>query len=174
MDDAPLPRIFALIIAIDEYKHWSNLSGCVNDAEDFMEFLCSTLHVPASRIVALFNQDATYHAIRSSIRIHLLENDDIRKGDAIVFFFAGHGSRIAVERDWLADEDFVETLCPYDMTNPRKNKLQEVHDSPVYGLIDRVFDGLMRELAACKGDNISSLTHAFPEACPEWMVYEEY
>ncbi|KAH9923545.1 caspase domain-containing protein [Fomitopsis serialis] len=146
-------RLFALIVTIDSYKNENipDLSGCVNDGKDFQYFLTDALRVPPSRILSLSNQDATRSAILNAFMDHLIQNDNIRKGDAIVFFYAGHGSRVEAPTNWLADGNMIETIVPHD-EGP-----SDVEGEVIYGIPDRTFDGLMRQLAHEKGDNITAI-----------------
>lgn len=149
-------RLFALVIAIDNYVNEDipDLSGCTNDAKDFTTFLTDNLCVPAQRICRLSNEGATREAILGNFRTHFINNADIQKGDAIVFFYAGHGSRVEADPAWFADGNMVETIVPHDEGS------KDSDGNVIYGIPDRTFDGLMRELAFKKGDNIASLLAA--------------
>ncbi|KZT70653.1 hypothetical protein DAEQUDRAFT_764523 [Daedalea quercina L-15889] len=146
-------RLFALIITIDHYKNEDipDLSGCSHDGRDFESFLLDTLHVPSSRIYRLTDEHATRSAILDAFKNHFIQNDDIRKGDAMVFFYAGHGSRVAADPGWFADANMVETIVPHD-EGPADDQ-----GNIIYGIPDRTFDGLMRKLAFEKGDNITAI-----------------
>jgi len=143
-------RMFALVIAIDEYKNGkiNNLQGCVYDGVDF---LTKMLHVPDSRLVKLTNADATRANILETFDKHLINNPHIDRGDPIVILYAGHGNRMKAPLNWAAENDMIETICPHDeQTHDEKEKM-------VHGIPDRTFDGLMRRLAYEKGDNILAI-----------------
>ncbi|KAI0946425.1 hypothetical protein AcW1_009891 [Taiwanofungus camphoratus] len=145
------PRVFALIIAIDKYKNPDDdLSGCENDGRKIESFLLDVLLVPPSHIVFLTNEGATRAAILSAFKSHLIDNEKIQKGDAIVFFYAGHGSRVQAPPQWLAENNMVETICPHDDG-------EDIEGDLTPGIPDRTFDGLMRHLAHNKGDNIIAI-----------------
>ncbi|KAH9831963.1 caspase domain-containing protein [Rhodofomes roseus] len=146
-------RLFALIVAIDNYKNDAifNLSGCVNDGNDFRAFLTDTLHVLPHRILSLSNENATRDAIIGAFVGHFIQNPAIRNGDAMVFFYAGHGARVEAPADWLADGDKIETIVAHD-EGP-----SDAEGEVIYGIPDRTFDGLMRQLAHEKGDNITAI-----------------
>jgi len=150
LDSCVESRVFALIVAIDKYKNDQipNLSGCENDGQNINAFLTKILHVPPSHIVFLTNEAATRHGIISNFETHLIQNTEIRKGDAMVFFYAGHGSRIAAPQRWLADSHLIETICPHD------ERTEDAEGNWIHGIPDRTIDGLMRKLAIHKGDNI--------------------
>jgi hypothetical protein len=137
-------------VGINKYNNDEipELFGCVNDCNNMSHFLTSYLLVPQSHIVVLTNEAATRHAILSSFESHLVQNDRIRKGDAIVFYYAGHGSRVEAPSGWLAGDNMIETICPCD------ERTTDANDNPIYGIPDRTIDGLMRRLAFHKGDNI--------------------
>ncbi|KAI9461117.1 hypothetical protein HD554DRAFT_2041491 [Boletus coccyginus] len=140
------PRIFALVVGIDKYKYKSkgfhDLTGCKNDGKRFINFLTEVLGVPLSQIVFLADEEATRQEI------------DIQRNDAIIFFFAGHGSRFAAPQGWLTDSKKIETLCSHDY-GPIG-----VDGKWILGITDREIDTLMRRLAFEKGDNIGGLARA--------------
>ncbi|KAH9831958.1 uncharacterized protein C8Q71DRAFT_714572 [Rhodofomes roseus] len=142
--------IFALVIAIDTYKNKSipSLEGCGLDGADFVHFLTNTLRVPESRIIQLNNEQATRSAILAAFQCAFIENDKIEHGDAMVFFYAGHGDRVKAPVGWTANDDMIEMICPFDLETPDDNGV------PIPGIPDRTFDSLMRYLASVKGDNI--------------------
>ena len=145
-------RLFDLIIAINTYQHANirDLSGSVNDGNAFLDFLTSKLGVPTANILKLYNQEATREKIIQSFKTHLILYENIRKGDAMVFFYAGHGSSVKAPQNWQVKGDYVETIVPYD-------EGAIIDNEHIYGIPDRTFDGLMRQLAFVKGDNIVSI-----------------
>ncbi|KAI0690530.1 hypothetical protein BC835DRAFT_175812 [Cytidiella melzeri] len=144
-------RVFALIIGIDEYKSGNvwNLESCVDDAQCVRQWLTQELHVPRGQICVLANCEATKRAIEDNFMAHLVNNPDIDRDDAILIYYAGHGSSVHSPRGWYKDGmREVEILCPYD------------HDckSPegrVAGISDRSFLAMLRDLAQAKGNNIT-------------------
>ena len=80
---------------------------------------------------------------------HLVNNPAIEPGDAIIFYFAGHGSSLRAPKGWFGhNSKSVEVLCSYD------------HDTKgpsgrVPGLSDRSLHAMMKDLASVKGDNIT-------------------
>lgn len=77
----------------------------------------------------------------------LIEHKDIERGDAIIIFYAGHGSEAKAPPGWASDNGKIETICPYDEQTIADKKF-------VFGITDRTFNGLLRKLADAKGDNI--------------------
>ncbi|KZT65230.1 hypothetical protein DAEQUDRAFT_768994 [Daedalea quercina L-15889] len=147
-DDSP--RIFALVVGVDKYlsPQVPGLSGCVNDALDFISFLEHDLAVPKQRIQTLCDEAATCAAIISMFKDHFWNNPHIQKGDALIFFFAGHGTFAQAPADWAAERNQVELLCPYDFHR---------HGDVAYGIHDYTLYNLMRTLASLKGDNITAI-----------------
>ncbi|KAJ7105146.1 hypothetical protein C8R46DRAFT_1157046, partial [Mycena filopes] len=99
-------RLFGLIIGIDQYKSGSiwNLESCVDDAKNVQRWLLKDLKVPKDRI-------ATKDNVERSFSSHLIENTNIQRGDAILFYFAGHGSTVRSPERHVSS---TEVLCTYD------------------------------------------------------------
>ena len=110
----------ALLIGIDDYipigKNYGDLEGCVNDAWDMAE----TLHSFGFSLKFLANRKATKQNINTYLRWLISE---AKEGDSLVFFYAGHGTRVydqfqgdeedtydegvlTFERECILDDDF--------------------------------------------------------------------
>jgi hypothetical protein len=150
--DVPAPQlsypvtkcpVFALVIGINNYQDGSarTLRGCVNDSNTVFAYLKDTLHVPETNIVLLQNEQATRKQILDTFESHFINNPAITRGNAIIFYFAGHGSRQGAPVDWHSEDNAVETICPYDV-------------GKASGIPDYTFTHLLRQLAFYKGDNI--------------------
>jgi len=86
---APQGRRFVMVIGIDQYKGWPQLTNAANDATGFARELKDKLGFiePAA---PLLNQDATKQAIQ-----HLIEDvlyRTLKGDDELILFFAGHGT----------------------------------------------------------------------------------
>ncbi|KAJ7721378.1 caspase domain-containing protein [Mycena metata] len=146
--DSVNSRVFALIIAVDKYAYnesWS-LNECVKDAELIVSFIQTTFDT--SSIYRLYNEKATRQSILDNFRSHLIDNIYMNKpGDIIIFYFAGHGSRVTAPVGWQSNDGFIETICPYDQRD------EAAQGAP--GIPDVTIAALLRELARNKGDNIT-------------------
>lgn len=142
-----------LVVAIDRYKssEFGHLSGCKNDGKRFIKFLTGVLGVPASQIVFLADEEATEREILNQFDRFLINNADIQRDDAIIFFFAGHGSRLDAPPGWVTASHKIEVLCPHDV------QTTDADGKELHGISDRAIDALMRRLAFEKGDNIVCL-----------------
>jgi Caspase domain len=147
----PRSRMFGLIIAIDKYKsdEIRNLRGCKGDAHDIVDFLSYKYHIRSSHFLYLADAKATRSAIINAFQHHLIENNNIEFGDAIVIFYAGHGSRAAAPEGWVAHDKNIETICPHDERTVTSHDRKEV-----FGIPDRTIGGLLRRLSHTKGNNI--------------------
>jgi hypothetical protein len=150
LEASAAPRIFALVIAIDKYKSkaFPDLTGCKNDGERFIRYLTGVLGVPGSQIVFLADEEATQREISKQFDHFLLGNANIQRDDAIILFFAGHGSQPDAPQGWLAENNKIETLCSHDVRTDGED------GEEVWGISDRAIDVLMRRLASEKTDNI--------------------
>ncbi|KZT00937.1 uncharacterized protein LAESUDRAFT_764157 [Laetiporus sulphureus 93-53] len=83
---------FAVVVGINSYGEGFKLNGANKDALSVYDFLLHDLQIPSAHIKLLLDHDATRQCIMDALHTHLLNNPDIRPGDAIIFYFAGHGS----------------------------------------------------------------------------------
>jgi hypothetical protein len=146
----PLPHIFALVIGINKYKsrHIPNLVGAVPDADAMRDYLQKDLGVPSSQIRNLRNSEATRAAIIEGIEAFSL-NDEIKEGDPILIYYAGHGGSAVTPEGWeVGSTGKIELLVPYDHSSPLKD------GNPKHGIPDRTMGALLSHLAIEKGDNI--------------------
>ncbi|KAJ7464387.1 caspase domain-containing protein [Mycena latifolia] len=151
--------IFALVVGIDKYQandEFNTLTGAVNDAKSFAKYLTDShetggLQVPSSHIELLENEKATRFAILSAFDSHLLNNPAIPDDGqaAMVFFFAGHGSRVESPGNLLATDGKVEVICPVDERTVDLDR-NRVHAIPDYLLAQKLYHLAMR-----KGNNIT-------------------
>jgi len=99
---------YALCIGINNYPGTQNdLSGCVNDAEDWAKELAKR----GFTVTKLIDKQATKQAISEGMQAVIAQ---AKSGDAVVITYSGHGT-------WEVDEDGDEpdkrdeALCPYDL-----------------------------------------------------------
>ena len=140
------PRLHALIVTIDRYKDRKipDLKGCTVDGDNMERFLVDTF--PSRQIRRLANEDATRSAILDAFDTQFTTNSGVQKGDPMLFFFAGHGSRVKPHDDWHTETDEVEALVPYDQGSSE--------NSVVYGIPYLTLRRLVQKLASVKGNNI--------------------
>lgn len=122
-------------------------------------FLSDHLHVPDSHIVFLSNETATRAAILSTIQTHLIENPNVKQDDAIIVFYAGHGSRVDAPPGWASADGKIETICPYD------EWAQDIQGHYISGIPDRTINELFRKLASEKGNNIVRTFTSWMSSC---------
>jgi hypothetical protein len=125
-----------------------DLKGCVNDANDFKDFLTQFLRVPELHIKLITNKNATRANILSTFQTHLIYNTAIRAGDTIIIFYAGHGSRVVTPNGRYNTSGMVETICPHD--ERCIGKMGEY----IHGIPDYTVHTLLQKLAATKGNNV--------------------
>ena len=99
----------SLHIGINDYPGTnSDLSGCVNDANDWRE----TMEARGFKATSLFDGEATKGKMHEAISKIV---GDTGRDDITVITYSGHGT-------WVPDEDDDEVdgrdeaLCPYDIT----------------------------------------------------------
>ena len=148
-------RVFALIVGINRYKSrdiW-NLHSCVKDAKHMERWLMDGLNVPKDQICVLLDNQATKLKIEDSFMEHLVNNAVIQKNDAIIIYFAGHGSSLVAPRDWFSELEADNTaeeqvICPHDHdTNTTQGRIAGISERSLHALID--------DLSSIKGNNIT-------------------
>lgn len=103
-----MPNKFALCIGINDYPGTgSDLSGCVNDANDWATAFLQW----GFTVNKLLNKNATRSGILSAMRTIITT---AKKGDSIVFQYSGHGTYIP-DQNGDEPDGTDECLCPYDI-----------------------------------------------------------
>ena len=77
-----------------------------------------------------------------------MRNSKIKRGDAIIISYSGHGSQAVAPKGWVSDNNRIETVCPHD------EQTIDSDGKEVFGIPDRTIGALLRRIAATKGDNI--------------------
>ncbi|QRW06100.1 ICE-like protease (caspase) p20 domain protein [Ceratobasidium sp. AG-Ba] len=144
-----VPPLYALIIGINKYANTTNLKGAVKDAELFYNYLVNYLFVPKSQIKLLLDEQATRQNILEEF-VRLRENPKVNKGDPIVVFYAGHGTKLDKPKGWEASEDFIQALVPQDVKEVKNGEV-------VVAIPDLTIATLFNDLAEIKGDNITAI-----------------
>jgi hypothetical protein len=87
----------ALVVGIDDYGSPVNdLPSCINDARRFAETLQSVYAFQRSKIVTLFDREATKTNVVTSLQSIF---EGIQADDRVVFYFSGHGYRLSEGED---------------------------------------------------------------------------
>ncbi len=98
----------ALCIGINDYPGTgSDLSGCVNDANDW----AAVFKGYGFEVARMLDRQATGQAMRAAMT-ELVSG--ARKGDSVVIQYSGHGSYVPDE-DGDEPDGTDECLCPYDI-----------------------------------------------------------
>lgn len=103
----------ALIVGVDRYKNsaW-NLEGCTMDAAVMSGMLQDHFGFPGDNVRLLLDNRATKANIETRLD-WLVRN--AKENDALVFFFAGHGSQVRDRDGDELDDQMDEILCPHDL-----------------------------------------------------------
>jgi hypothetical protein len=101
----------ALFVGINDYPGtFNDLSGCVNDANDWAKLLRNDFGF-SDNITMLINADATKEKILSALRDLVTS---AKGGDVVVFTYAGHGSQVPDQGVLDESDNLDETLYVYD------------------------------------------------------------
>ena len=112
-------------------------------------FLKYSLGVPPENIIKHIDGQATKAAIMQTLE-SFRTNRNIRDGDAILIYFAGHGGRAETPIDWNPGntDRKIEMICPVNMA------LSSAQENRVSGIPDIFIGALVTNLAREKSDNI--------------------
>jgi len=108
---------YALLVGIDDYQSPVRpLNGCVADVNAINSVLSSRIPNRQLNVQLLLNDAATRGAVIERFRGHL---GLARSGDAVIFWYSGHGSRQATcAAAGLEPDGYDETLVLYDSRTP--------------------------------------------------------
>ncbi|WP_166822075.1 caspase family protein [Thalassoroseus pseudoceratinae] len=102
----------AFLNGINDYKHISDLRGCVNDVEELENLLTSQYGFKSNNVRTRTDRRVNKGEIKSGWK-WLLRG--AQAGDCLIFHFSGHGS-YTVDKDGDEEGDRRdELLCLYDM-----------------------------------------------------------
>lgn len=146
-------RLFAVLIGIDTYPvaNFNSLRGAVADANEVKDYLETYLGVPSDQINLLTEKQATRSAIVGALQ-DLRDDERIDKGDAIVIYYAGHGTEMDAPDRWKAlGADKIQAIVPYDCDTHNTATGEQIRAIP-----DFTIEFLLSRIAEKNGDNIVS------------------
>lgn len=111
---------YALLVAIDDYSNVpgaSNLPGCSHDLKSVREMLVK-LGYPSANIVSLVDGQATKAGVMRGLDQLTAK---AKAGDAVVFYYSGHGAQVPDMNDEDEPDNLDETLVTYDF-DPRSKE----------------------------------------------------
>ncbi|KZT02928.1 uncharacterized protein LAESUDRAFT_791079, partial [Laetiporus sulphureus 93-53] len=140
-------QIFAVIIGINEYLCEKSLHGATGDAKKIAESLKISVQVPTEHMVILLDAAATRDEIVKSLHTHLHDNDRIHRGDAIIIYFAGHGT--------IYETHVREPMKAIKLVDSGFELPDGTH---VVDISDRQINLFLKELCDANGGNITVVT----------------
>ncbi|KAF9041697.1 caspase domain-containing protein [Rhodocollybia butyracea] len=156
-------NLWALVIGIEEYESitgYDRLQGPGADVDGVEYFLLEELQVPEENVLILRDGEATRDKIIDSFETHFINNKKIPSGSALLFYYSGHGGRLAAPKGWPVLESVgednrleakVEVLIPSDcVVDSDENGRPTVQTIP-----DRTINSLLLKTAQKHGDNIT-------------------
>lgn len=143
---------YALFIGIDSYENATipDLSGCVKDAQRFLDYLIHNINeekflLHARPLFTGTNTPPTRANIIASIREHL---GQAQEGDLVLLFYAGHGSKEVAPAHFLEADGHLQTLVPADARQPTKEglKVRNILDKEIRLLLDEIWQKTQAEI----------------------------
>ncbi len=100
----------ACIYGINDYKHVSDLGGCINDVHNMRDLLVDQFEFKPKHIRTRVNQEVVLEQVLEDFE-WLIANPEA--GDRRIFHFSGHGTYMA-DADGDEEDGVDEVLCLYD------------------------------------------------------------
>ncbi|MDN3649294.1 polysaccharide deacetylase family protein [Reinekea marina] len=82
---------WALVIGVNKYRYWPQLSYAVNDAHGVKEVLQNKYGFEEERIFTLLDENASRENITEHLANILSDPDRVKPNDRVFIFYAGHG-----------------------------------------------------------------------------------
>ncbi|THH18104.1 hypothetical protein EUX98_g9012 [Antrodiella citrinella] len=159
-----MPDLWAFVVSIETYAHpdWPRVKGATNDGNRTVAYLQTDRNVPTSHILRIQDAQATRHEIIAAFKRHLVDNPEIKHGDAILFHYSGHGSRSPAPKNWPVieeggdEEGGDETKGPkLEMITPYDESTLDENGTVICGIPDRTLGVLLDLVSERHGDNVT-------------------
>ena len=130
---------WALLVGINDYEHPQirKLRGCENDVKLIADVLRDRFAFTDEEMRILLSREATRDGIITAFKEWLIEKP--KPGDAVIFYFSGHGSQVVDESGDEAD-GWDELLCPVDL-KPTADRTQYMNP-----ILDDELSELLRQI----------------------------
>lgn len=145
-----------MVVGINRYTGdagYPDLTGAVDDANAFEQFLLRRLQVPKGNIRSLRDGEASREGIIQAFFFLRDTKTPAGKDCQIIFYYAGHGAQEDIPKewkDWKTPTGRIEMLCPSDIGTRKPG------EETVPGIPDRTISALLNQISQKKGDHIVS------------------
>src|SRR5262245_54253202 len=125
----------ALLVGINEYPEKGDiLAACLNDVNDFAEFLVTKGGFKYDDIRLLTERRATRAEILK--RLGWLVRG-AKAGDVLIFLYSGHGNRLATRNARGHVDKYYECICPFDFDWEGKNNISDLELRELFGKVPK-------------------------------------
>lgn len=102
----------AVVVGVNDYsvQGFSNLYGCVADAQSMYHLLIDSFGFEPGQIFHYSNASATRSNILKALRYIVTQSEP---GDVACFYFAGHGGRVRADKGKADCDRYYETIIPF-------------------------------------------------------------
>jgi peptidoglycan/xylan/chitin deacetylase (PgdA/CDA1 family)/uncharacterized caspase-like protein len=90
--ESPYRESWAVVIGVDKYQHWPQLSYAVHDAQGVHDVLVNRYRFKPENVFMFLDEQATRQNILSVLGDKLGNPDLVKHDDRVFVFFAGHGA----------------------------------------------------------------------------------
>ncbi|KAM7279855.1 hypothetical protein ACFE04_006989 [Oxalis oulophora] len=167
---ANIGRKKAVVCGINYYGKF-RLQGSVNDAKNIRNLLIECYGFPLNSIWMLSDEDKDpMNRPTKQNMIRALEwlIEDCQSGDSLVFFYSGHGSRVA-DDNFDEQDGYDEALCPLDFKTAGKLLDDDINDIIVKPLPPNV--KLLAIMDTCFSGTVLDLQHVCKKKSVQWEFH---
>jgi hypothetical protein len=104
------PKVYTLLVGIDQYQQVGALSGCVHDVTAVEKYLQQRTDFDVD-IKKLTDSKAIKAGITDAFKTHL---GKASKQDTVLFYYSGHGTQETADELWQETDGALECLVCYD------------------------------------------------------------
>ena len=149
----PFENSYALIIGINKYENWNELSYAVNDAKGIRKLLVENFGYDPSKIYQLYDKDATKKQI---LRVFDTLIRKTMKNDRVIIFFAGHGSTSQIgarEKGYIipVDADGIANETTAISTTQIRDIALDMRAKHLYLVMDACYSGMIFQRGGTPG-----------------------
>ena len=143
------PDFYLLVIAVDDYQYWPELTTPVSDAKALSELLQKEYLFDPARTTMLLNQDATQSGIEAALRKLEAQTG---ANDSLMIYYAGHGHK---DGYWIPYDGEVESRTRWISTRSIKEYMRTIPARHILLASDSCFSGgfIMRGIKTVKSAN---------------------
>ena len=141
---------YLLVIAIDDYQHFSSLGNCVQDAERLIDVLTNKYRFEKRYVTKLYNkaaakQEDIWKAMNRYRKV-------VKPQDSLIIYFSGHGGIDGFRGFWIPADARKGVSTDYFSSDDIKHELNWIPAFHIILISDACFAGSIFDHGRARGD----------------------